>query len=296
MLVAYAQPSTAGIFGGWGAALALWRPGTTKADRQLPSHGDSTVLAFSGDGRRLITGGWGKQPIRVWDLDAGKEVGPCPVHDAPVKSVSLSADGRLAASLQWPTQATPKAFVVRVWETTTGRVLSRAEHVGWVNEVALSPDGSQLAIASRESLQLWGPTQNKVLGTLKGTVVEQNHALVFSADGATLAAVGGETVVLWDTATGRERAVLRGHHPGAFGGLAYSTDGRRVATARGREVKLWDAASGQEILTLPLLDDAPPSFHVLALTFSPDGQRLLAALSDGTVQAWDATPRRGQKP
>ena len=74
--------------------------------------------------------------------------------------------------------------------------------------------------------------------------------------------------------------------------MAFYPDGSRLATAFGRQVKLWDIRSGQELLTLSLPEVANPSNEtgVAALAFSPDGQRLYAALADGTVRYWEAMP------
>jgi WD40 repeat protein len=74
-------------------------------------------------------------------------------------------------------------------------------------------------------------------------------------------------------------------------GVAISPDGSRLATGGAREVKLWDVRSGQEILNLPLPQpeaaDRPP--RVGNLAWSADGQRLRAALTDGSVVEWDGS-------
>jgi WD40 repeat protein len=86
----------------------------------------------------------------------------------------------------------------------------------------------------------------------------------------------------------------------AGGQPAFSRDGRRVVTAYRQEVKVWDAATGREVLSLPLNPDAGQLRPAVgALAFSPDGHRLYAALHDGTVRYWDATPvagREGESP
>jgi WD40 repeat protein len=59
-------------------------------------------------------------------------------------------------------------------------------------------------------------------------------------------------------------------------------DGRRLATAGDFTAKVLDARAGQEALSL--------QGHTFAhgVCFSPDGQRLAAALADGTAKVWDA--------
>jgi hypothetical protein len=73
------------------------------------------------------------------------------------------------------------------------------------------------------------------------------------------------------------------------GGAGLALNGGQAAF--GREVKLWDVASTQEILTLPVLEDREErGRRVSAIRFFADGQRLIAALEDGTCQYWDAAP------
>jgi WD40 repeat protein len=78
----------------------------------------------------------------------------------------------------------------------------------------------------------------------------------------------------------------------------FSPDGRQILTGY-RDVKVWDVATGQEVLSLPLGLDARQEasrvqITVAALEFSRDGHQLFAALHDGTVRYWDATPVAGR--
>ena len=48
-------------------------------------------------------------------------------------------------------------------------------------------------------------------------------------------------------------------------------------------VRFWQVSSGLKLLDLPALPK-----QIKRLAFSPDGQRLLAALMDGTIRVYDA--------
>jgi WD40 repeat protein len=52
-------------------------------------------------------------------------------------------------------------------------------------------------------------------------------------------------------------------------------------------VKVWDPLAGREILTL-----RGHTSRCHSVAFSPNGQRLVSASSDGTIRVWDATPLR----
>jgi len=60
----------------------------------LKGHGDAVLsLAFSSDGRRIVSGSSDKT-IRVWDANTGKEVAePLKSHTGFVLSVAFSPDG-----------------------------------------------------------------------------------------------------------------------------------------------------------------------------------------------------------
>src|SRR5207248_759493 len=77
------------------------------------------------------------------------------------------------------------------------RTLSKSGR-GMVEDVAFSPDGKTLALASYEgTVQLWDVAGGKLLETLKGHSSAVG-ALAFSPDGRTLASGGVDhTVRLW---------------------------------------------------------------------------------------------------
>jgi WD40 repeat protein len=261
-------------------------------------------VAYSAGGTRLISGdGYGQ--VKVWDAAEGKLLTTFSGHDGRIEAVALSPDGRLAASSHEPKEVVAAIRagkgpfntvpgIVKVWDAGTGgEKFTLTGHPSYVYRAAFSPDGSTLVTASSSHLRVWEAATGRLVRTIANNTVLGTSGLSFSPNGKILFAAGGGAVQLWDLESGENRGELPCPGVGGFHGLALTPDGSRVATAFGATVKLWDLASLQEILTLPIPEPEDPGRSgggVMALRFTPDGRRLLAALDDGTCQYWEATP------
>ncbi len=239
-------------------------------------------------------------------------------HAGPVKNIAVSRDGFLIASGSADTTA-------RLWDLRRGGAYREfTGHADAVEAVALSPDDTRLAAASRHTVTLWDITGGTAISHLRGHQ-DVVTSLAFLPDGRSLAAgswdksvkiwdisdervlislphegwvrhvsLRGSTLVsasrdgavwLWDTLTGQLVRRFAAHEGGADA-AALSPDGTLLATAgRDHTVKFWDAASGQRLHTLRA-QDRP----VLALAWSPDGTRLATGSGDHTVRVWRVKP------
>jgi WD40 repeat protein len=244
--------------GGDDRTVRLWDAANGAELSCLRGHSGPVVcVAFSPDGRllasaspcRKVAGRLVPGEVRIWGAATGEALGTLPrsaelAVPAAFAGLAFSPDGGQLAATEGRT--------VRVWEVATRRpLLTLSGHEDVVTQVAYSPDGRQLATASRDrSVRSWDTSTGENVLALRGHTTGVS-GLAFSPDGRRLASAAA----------------------------APSQGGRMRA-----EVKLWDTLTGQEILSL---SGAPAQFSRVA--FTRDGRRL-AATGDSVVTAWVTTP------
>jgi WD40 repeat protein/tRNA A-37 threonylcarbamoyl transferase component Bud32 len=262
--------------GGLGASIAF----SPKGRRLAFANGDGTVgvwetasgrpllrfkghrsIAFSPDGRRLVTAGEGQ--VKVWDAATGKEVLTIKERGAD-HVVAISPDGRRLAAA---------GFGLRIWNMATGKeLLSLRAHTELIDALAFSPDGRRLASGSCDrTVNLWDVESGNKLFTFKGHASGVS-GVAFSPDGLRLACASGPTVKIWP-ATVHQRLVARKKYDGWIRSLAFSPDGRRVGAAGEsfgplKEVKFWETATGQEHLSIP-------AGSAYLIVFRPEGKQFV---------------------
>ncbi len=303
---------------------ALLRIGTTRNR----SSGVAQALAFSSDGKRLVTIDLGTG-VHVWDAAAGRELAAFGGLASGLAPFAVSADGSLAALVAahdvcrvydtatgrviqavhapW-TQARVLAFspdkkllcslgedqVVRVWEVATGALLRRWEQNSesdWRSlRIAFAPDGKTLAMGARNTPIYLRDIASGKQSTL-GTIGECGGGLAFAANGKILAAIKthGQFFNLWDVAAGKVLHAFAAEQA-PFWCAGFTPDSQTVATAHyPGKLCFWDTATGKLQRTFT----GHPG-EIENLTFSADGKRLALGSGGCTVRIWDAATARQQ--
>ncbi len=246
-------------------------------------NGPVGALAFSPDGKYLVAGFGSKwllsadsspTPLKVWEVATRRLIRRLNGHTGFCVSLDFSNDGKLLAS--GSRDGTAIIWSARTWKSTLTLLdpdqrlsFGRAGR-GMVDDVAFSPDGKILALASRGgNVQLWDVASGKLLQALKGHS-NAVQAVAFSPDGRTLASGGSDqTVRLWNVATRRELMQLGqgGIELGNVTTLAFSPDGERLLTGGEHSTPaFWSAAPivwndpGRAALKLRLLLNSNADF------------------------------------
>jgi WD40 repeat protein len=153
---------------------------------------------------------------------------------------------------------------------------------GWVNALAISPDGETVVtVGGNKQIRLSGRRDGQTLA-----VIERNDdspiSLATSPDGKVFATGGmsGE-IVLWDSRSGSPIRRLSAYTD-AVTAIAFSPDGRLLASVGFKgKIKLWSTAGN----LIREMGEADAGLE--CVTFSPDGRLIAVAGEDIAVDLYD---------
>jgi WD40 repeat protein len=250
-------------------------------------------VAFSPDGRRLVTVQEGGKDVTVWDAGGGKELLSIPTE---VNAVAYSPDGKKLVL------ATFRGG--QLYDAATGDPLPSAINPDERNDnaysIAFSPDGKSYAIAGNyfegqeKNVRQRGVFTIYDANTGKEVrrVPELNlggpiRSLSFSTDGKQLlTASAAKEIYIWDVSLGKQIHELQARVK-TVGAAAFSPDGRWIAVGYltitpgiPADIQVWDAKTYKELRGLP-----QDSEGISCLVFSPNG-KYVACGGRGEARVW----------
>ncbi|MDI6790330.1 MAG: caspase family protein [Thermodesulfobacteriota bacterium] len=280
-------------------------------------HHEVSSVAFSPDGKQIISGGNMKNSLKLWDIATGREIRAFIGDADTIYSVAFSPDGRYVLSGS-------ANHTMKLWDLTTAkeiRAFTGHTKDELIHSVAFSPDGRHvLSGGSDKTLKLWDLATGREIRTFSG------HAgwvstVAFSPDGRyALSGSWDNTLALWDISTGKEIRTFTGRtgrvstetvtkdgdpipaavrifdklsmgmssFAGRLSSVAFSPDGRYALSGTwGGTLTLWDISTGKEIRAFTGHKD-----RVNSVAFSPDGRNVISSARDNSIKLWDVATGR----
>lgn len=229
--------------------------------------------------RRVVVGGGYKFIVSLYDLETGEELNEW-LGDYCANDLQVSDDGeRLLVGFRYRASE---------WLLSDfSRLAMYSGHLGGaVNSVCYCGDGKQVLTCSRDgSIRCWDRVAAEVLsrwypheGAVEAMRVSPNGRFVLSWGGRK----GAYGVVETTIATGKPRVEFPRHTASVNAVAPIPGSNQVISASDDATLRVWDAVTGQCSLKIA----GPTAAKFTAIAVAPDGTRVSAGCSDGTVREY----------
>ncbi|MEE4198538.1 MAG: caspase family protein [Bacteroidales bacterium] len=261
--------------GGVDDRIMIWDAQTGNVIKTMDNRDWPLALKFTPDGQYLVSGGRTER-VKIWDYKTGKLVKELKGHRDQILSLDISPDGNYIA-----TGSSDR--LIKLWDLKQRTFIKDLKgHRDQVTSVSFSPDGKKLASGSEDhTVREWNIPSGTEIRTIKGAHRADIRCLAYSPDGNYLASGADDKLInLWKD--GKKENSLIGHKH-ILQHLAFSPDGRYLLSGGyDKFFILWETATGKIVYSSQRQRD-----KVVAVGFSPDGNRMMTADLTYDLKFWD---------
>jgi WD40 repeat protein len=164
-------------------------------------------------------------------------------------------------------------------------------HDGWVNSVAVSPDGKWASsgagtwIDKDATVMIWDLETGACRATLKGHKGDVRSVAITPDGKRILSGSFDNTVRVWDVGSGREVAKIEGHTNSIWTVVALRESDHALSGGFDNSLRLWDLASGKCLKTIECGTEDADSIFSSAV--NPVGTQALSGHRNGSIRLWN---------
>jgi|SRR5579863_8602037 WD40 repeat protein len=243
------------------------------------------AVAFSPDGKYIVSGGWGNQHnLIVWDVSNPNNITHQVLEGHPndVAAVAFSPNGKYIVSGCGGNHNNLILWNVSNPNNITHQILMG--HPNGIYAIAFSSDGKRIASCSygnQNNLIVWDVSDpNKITYQVLAGHPDVVTAVAFSPDGKRIVSGGWgnqHNLIVWDVSNPNNitHQVLKGH-PFDVYAVAFSPDGKYIVSGgwgNQNNLIVWDVSNLNNITHQDLVGH--PN-NVYAVAFSPDGKYIVS--------------------
>lgn len=265
-------------------AIRLWDLASGSVIREIVTQQDGAIraLAFSNDGREILSGGEDKL-LMIWDSQTGQAIDePIRGHTSPILSVAFSTDGTQILSGS-------EDKLLRLWDRKSGvqRIDPLRGHEATISNAIFVGNTQQIISGSRDgTIRFWSIHDRPIIDTPLLGHEEMVTSVAYRPDGNRIVSGSDDkTLRLWDAWTAQPIGEALQGHEGTLNGAVFSPDGLRIVSgASDGTIRFWDGQTGLPIGE-PLKDHLE---GVETVAYSPDGKFVASGSKDKTIRLWAA--------
>jgi len=255
----------------------------------------SAGVAFTPDGKTVISAAVTGRAVQVWDTETGKLRRQISTKNISIRDLNVSRDGQTIAvsGLAYVEIRKRADYVTAIYDVATGKerqILTRetAEFQAFPHAIVLTPDGNTLL--SRDKLgaiRVEEVATGKEVSKRDMPLPRGNQTpMVISADGSTVAFAGPEKLYAWKWQDEKEPRELGSIDKKVPRSMAFSPDAKMLLEYDGERVHVWNVADGGVAQTLEIPDVDKRRGTLGSVTCTPDGT-IAIAVSRGVINYWD---------
>jgi WD40 repeat protein len=236
---------------------------------RIDSPGQVTCLAFSPDGRTVLSGGYSGS-IQLWKMSPDGQISEAKRfsgHSSAITAIQVSQDGKFVLSGD-------KGKRVRFWSLDTCREQFAIEGFQWnIMACFLSRSAKQALATDSKKIDLIDISKGESIQSMR-LIRGLSQSCAISRDGRYVACSEMYGLRVWEIRTGKDLPDCQDRE--IQWSAAFTVDGKHLLSGGNGKVNLWEVATGRKLYEF----DTAASSYVQSLAISPDGKHFAAVSSN----------------